>query len=360
MAELNTAMADAMNKSKQSKTTTRLNEVTNAINKAKKGDGYALYQLANDKRFRGWNDPEVNKILDQLNDGLKKKGFVNDDGSWKSNSQIVQEQKKNIEKAREDSDKALGVQHTYSSEGGKGVLKNIAQENMAGADDGIEGHYNPDTDGEYRGRNEVNEDKSWLKTTDDWAKENVKDTGIGIEDALKQEPNQINGTADGNMLPETEPNPSPEPAGEQNGDSKGMGGNKYLLADMLFTALSNMSKYRPSHRTAYGQSYEGQAGGNEKSLAQKMAEENLMRGLERRNARQDYDAQTQAQIAAAKAKGGDKGYLQAMQNQMLSTATENKSGQTSSSNVLGSQSNAWASSNPYNVNKMNTNVQTSN
>lgn len=154
----------------------------------------------------------------------------------------------------------------------------------------------------------------------------------------------INGSTGTDILPENEqPQEATLGAGEtQPEESTGTGTNKYLLADMLFTALKNAAGYRPSHRTAYGQSYDGQAGGAEKSLAQKMAEENFKRGLERRNARADKRAQTEEEMRAAQTKAHNQDYVQSANELSKIGATQTQSGSSSSSNLLGSTSGSYS------------------
>ena len=150
----------------------------------------------------------------------------------------------------------------------------------------------------------------------------------------------INGSAGTDILPKEE---QPQGTGEtqpeeSTGTGTGTGTNKYLLADMLFTALKNAAGYRPSHRTAYGQSYDGQAGGAEKSLAQKLAEENFKRGLERRNARMDKQAQTEEEMRATQTKAHNQDYVQSANELSKIGATQTQSGSSSSSSLLGSTS----------------------
>lgn len=165
----------------------------------------------------------------------------------------------------------------------------------------------------------------------------------------------INGSAGTDALPpEEQPEQQPEQQAEEQPKSNV---NKYLLADMIFTALGNMAGYRPSHRTAYGQSYDGQAGGNEKSLAQKLAEENFKRGLERRNARMDSAAQTQQKIENTKAEYEAPGHLEREQDMMKSMNPEQKQWSQSNSNALGSTS---TSGSEIKYNPVNRTVQTSN
>lgn len=146
----------------------------------------------------------------------------------------------------------------------------------------------------------------------------------------------INGSTGTDILPKEE---QPQGAGKtqpEESTGTGTGTNKYLLADMLFTALKNAAGYRPSHRTAYGQSYDGQAGGAEKPLAQKMAEENFKRGLERRNARMDKQAQTEEEMRATQTKAHNQDYVQSANELSKIGATQTQSGSSSSSNLLGS------------------------
>lgn len=165
---------------------------------------------------------------------------------------------------------------------------------------------------------------------------------------------EISGVADTTVLP---PEEQPQVAGESQPSEQTGSTNKYLLADMIFTALKNMAGYRPSHRTAYGQSYDGQAGGAEKSMAQKLAEENLKRGLERSNARADSAAQTAQKIENTKAEYEAPGHLEREQDMMKVMNPEQKQWSNSSSNALGSTSTSGSS---INYNPVKRSVQVSN
>lgn len=124
---------------------------------------------------------------------------------------------------------------------------------------------------------------------------------------------------------------------EKEANSKGL-----LLADILMTGVKNALHYRPAFRTAYGEDIEGRDFGNEKSLAMKLAEENMKRGLERANSRKDYESQQQAEQEATKQKGQDVEYRQARQtlSKDLSPVTTTNSNSESHQNFLGGTSTA--------------------
>lgn len=197
--------------------------------------------------------------------------------------------------------------------------------------------------------NEVKQDGvADIPVTDDrsdaYYEDGASDGGATNTGATEQP--QISGT-NGNPSETTTPE-------ERQGNMNGL-----LLADMLMTGVRNALHYRPSFRTAYGTSYDGQEFGNEKSLAGRMAEENMKRGLERMNARQDYRAQQEEQIAATKAKGSDAGYLAAEQALTRNVSPTQKQWSNSSSNILGSKANAGATTEWDNPNALAQRVQSS-
>lgn len=114
--------------------------------------------------------------------------------------------------------------------------------------------------------------------------------------------------------------------------------NGLLLADILMTGVKNALHYRPAFRTAYGEDIEGQEFGTEKSLAMKLAEENIKRGLERYQGRKDAEVKAQSEIDTTKAKGKDYGYRQAAQDlaKDQSPITTTESNSEASSNAIGS------------------------
>lgn len=131
-----------------------------------------------------------------------------------------------------------------------------------------------------------------------------------------------------------------ESAGEEVPNKNNL--NKLLLADILMTGVRNALHYRPAFRTAYGEDIEGRDFGTEKSLAMKLAEENMKRGLERTNSKKDYETQQQAEIDATKQKGKDTKYRQARQDLTMdvSPVTTTNSYQNSESDFLGSNAEA--------------------
>lgn len=114
--------------------------------------------------------------------------------------------------------------------------------------------------------------------------------------------------------------------------------NGLLLADILMTGVRNALHYRPAFRTAYGEDIEGQEFGTEKSLAQKLAEENMKRGLERYQGRKDAEVKAQSEIDTTKAKGKDYSYRQSRQDltKDVSPVTTSETNSEASSNAFGS------------------------
>jgi hypothetical protein len=152
---------------------------------------------------------------------------------------------------------------------------------------------------------------------------------------------------EGNGETPTNGNPSETPTNGNPSETtkpeeKEANGNGLLLADILMTGVKNALHYRPAFRTAYGEDIEGRDFGNEKSLAMKLAEENMKRGLERRNSRLDYESQQEAEIEATKKKGKDLEYRQLKQDMTkdLSPVTTTNSFDESSQNLLGGQRKA--------------------
>lgn len=136
--------------------------------------------------------------------------------------------------------------------------------------------------------------------------------------------------------------------------------NKLLLADILMTGVRNALHYRPAFRTAYGEDIEGRDFGTEKSLAMKLAEENMKRGLERSNQRKDTQSQTEAEIAATKRKGSDKEYGKAKQNIGIVSGTQNTSTNKTEVRPWGTTTTATSGTTPVNLNQNWNNVRTSN
>jgi hypothetical protein len=200
--------------------------------------------------------------------------------------------------------------------------------------------------------NEVKQDGvADIPVTDDRSDEWYKDgTGEGNEETPNGETPQIAGTNG---------NPSETTTEEE----KEANSNGLLLADILMTGVKNALHYRPAFRTAYGEDIEGRDFGNEKSLAMKLAEENMKRGLERANSRKDYETQQQAEQEATKQKGQDAKYLAAQQalTRNTSPTTTQKSYQEAHGNILGNTSKAGSETNVEwaDPNSLTQSVQTS-
>lgn len=136
--------------------------------------------------------------------------------------------------------------------------------------------------------------------------------------------------------------------------------NKLLLADILMTGVRNALHYRPAFRTAYGEDIEGRDFGTEKSLAMKLAEENMKRGLERSNQRKDTQAQTESEIEATKKKGSDKEYGKAKQNLGIVSGTQTTSKNETKVRPWGTTQTSTTGTTPVNINQNWNNVKTSN
>lgn len=204
-------------------------------------------------------------------------------------------------------------------------------------------------------RKVVNENKqdgvADIPVTDDRSDEWYKDgTGEGNEGTPNEGTPQVADTT-GNPSETTTPE-------EKEANSNGL-----LLADILMTGVKNALHYRPAFRTAYGEDIEGRDFGNEKSLAMKLAEENMKRGLERANSRKDYESQQQAEQEATKQKGQDAKYLAAQQalTRNTSPTTTTKSYQEAHGNILGNTSKAGNETNVEwaDPNALSQSVQTS-
>lgn len=156
---------------------------------------------------------------------------------------------------------------------------------------------------------------------------------------------------DGNTENKETENKETENKEEENTDEKKeeekANPNKLLLADILMTGVKNALHYRPAFRTAYGEDIEGQGFGTEKSLAEKLAEENMKRGLERYQGRKDAETKAQSEIDTTKQKGQDTKYLAAQQalTRNTSPTTTTKSYQEASGNILGNTSKAGSETN---------------
>jgi hypothetical protein len=146
------------------------------------------------------------------------------------------------------------------------------------------------------------------------------------------------GATDGNTDEKKEEKEEKENTDEKKEEEKPNNLNKLLLADILMTGVKNALHYRPAFRTAYGEDIEGQEFGTEKSLAEKLAEENMKRGLERYQGRKDAETKAQSEIDTTKAKGKDYSYRQAAQDlaKDQSPITTTESSSEASSNALGS------------------------
>lgn len=136
--------------------------------------------------------------------------------------------------------------------------------------------------------------------------------------------------------------------------------NKLLLADILMTGVRNALHYRPAFRTAYGEDIEGRDFGTEKSLAQKLAEENMKRGLERSNQRKDTQSQTEAEIEATKRKGSDKEYGKSKQNIGIVSGTQTTTTNETKQRPWGTTQTSTSKTTPVNINQNWNNVRTSN
>lgn len=176
-------------------------------------------------------------------------------------------------------------------------------------------------------------------TSDSWATEDSGATG-GTADGTGDDSN-----TNGNTPKESE---------------KSNSLNKLLLADILMTGVRNALHYRPAFRTAYGEDIEGRDFGTEKSLAMKLAEENMKRGLERSNQRKDTQSQTEAEIAATKKKGSDKEYAKAKQNIAIASGTQNVNENKTEVRPWGTTQKQISATKPVDIDQNWNNVRTSN
>ena len=210
--------------------------------------------------------------------------------------------------------------------------------------------------------------------------EAAKQAQTAIRDSRKTvNENKIDGVAD---IPETDPtsdgwygentntNDNSTNTAKQTGNTttdnstntakQGNGLNKLLLADILMTGVRNALHYRPAFRTAYGEDIEGRDFGTEKSLAMKLAEENMKRGLERNNQRKDTQSQTEAEIEATKRKGSDKEYGKAKQNIGIVSGTQTTTTNETKQRPWGTTQTSTSGTTPVNINQNWNNVRTSN
>lgn len=125
--------------------------------------------------------------------------------------------------------------------------------------------------------------------------------------------------------------------------------NKLLLADILMTGVRNALHYRPAFRTAYGEDIEGRDFGTEKSLAAKLAEENMKRGLERSNMKKDANAQTEAEKENVKDMAKDTEYRKGRRNLKKDVSTYVNSNSTHDQNLIRTKDVATTNSDFYQV-----------
>lgn len=138
-----------------------------------------------------------------------------------------------------------------------------------------------------------------------------------------------------------------ESAGEEVPNKNNL--NKLLLADILMTGVRNALHYRPAFRTAYGEDIEGRDFGTEKSLAMKLAEENMKRGLERSNMRKDTNAQTEAEKENVKNLAKDTEYRKGRQNLKKDVSTWATQNSIHDQNLFGAKDRATANQGYYQV-----------
>ena len=125
--------------------------------------------------------------------------------------------------------------------------------------------------------------------------------------------------------------------------------NKLLLADILMTGVRNALHYRPAFRTAYGEDIEGRDFGTEKSLAMKLAEENMKRGLERTNMKKDAEAQTEAEIENVKKMGDDLKFRHRRQDLKKDVSTWTDQNSTHDQTLFGQQDRSSTNQGFYQV-----------
>jgi hypothetical protein len=167
-------------------------------------------------------------------------------------------------------------------------------------------------------------------------------------------------TGDGNNTPpKNDTDPPKDDDGKPKPTEQDEGLSKLLLADILMTGVRNALHYRPAFRTAYGEDIEGRDFGTEKSLAMKLAEENMKRGLERSNMRKDTEAKTEAEVKATKKKGGDKEYGKAKQNLEISSGTQTTAKNETKVRPWGTTQISTTGTVPINLDQNWNNVRTS-
>lgn len=297
------------------------------------GDQYAnrmnntfkdMFQKASGVKF-GELQGQENQTQMELPEAVKQamQSFVGSDQNKVANSNVLAEQVNNIHKF----DNATAA--------GQGVNTEAAKQAQEAQQDS---------------RKEVNEVKQ----------DGVQDIPVTdkVSDDWYQPGSNGSGDGGGDEGPRRGGDKVEESAGEEVPNKNNL--NKLLLADILMTGVRNALHYRPAFRTAYGEDIEGRDFGTEKSLAMKLAEENMKRGLERSNQRKDAESQTESEIAATKRKGSDKNLAKAEQNLAIASGTQSKTKNETHTTPLGTTQNSTTETKPIDIDQNWNDVRTSN
>lgn len=277
------------------------------------GDQYAnrmnntfkdMFQKASGVKF-GELQGQENQTQMELPEAVKQamQSFVGSDQNKVANSDVLKEQVNNIHKFDEATAAGQGYNSPAANQA-QGTQRNSRELVNEVRQDGVQKI--PVTD----------------PISDSWAQPGSNGNGNG---------GQTGGPRRGGDKVE-------ESAGEEVPNKNNL--NKLLLADILMTGVRNALHYRPAFRTAYGEDIEGRDFGTEKSLAMKLAEENMKRGLERSNMRKDADAKTDAEIANIKKQGDDLKFRKRRQQLVEDVSPKTDSYQIHDSNFLRTEDRA--------------------
>lgn len=258
-----------------------------------------MFEKASGIKF-GELQGQENQTQMELPEAVKEamKSFVGSDQNKVANSDVLKEQVNNIH----DFDNATAAGQGKNSPAAKKAQETIRNSRKlvnSVKKDGVQDIPETDvfSDGYYTENEETNSDSTTTKST----------------------PKSEEDSKDG------------KPAEQPNGL------NKLLLADILMTGVRNALHYRPAFRTAYGEDIEGRDFGTEKSLAAKLAEENMKRGLERSNMKKDVNAQTEAEKENVKNMAKDIEYREGRQKLKKDVSTWTNQKATHDQNLFGSE-----------------------
>lgn len=186
-----------------------------------------------------------------------------------------------------------------------GTAANVAQASNAGSNsmksgvlgNGATGDPKETAQGKQNIQDAADRDKLGVlygKTDDPELKKQIADTLNAIDNRIK------NGQVDSNPPPSKEKGTGqgygtwqPDWSKVYNRDEAEKPNSGLLILDSIGTMLKNMGQQRSYIGTAFGTPGQERQMGDEKSLAQKAVEENVRRGVERRNTRLDAALQQQ-------------------------------------------------------------------